>query len=24
VERMATLCAIQASDQWATYWQDAA
>jgi hypothetical protein len=24
VERMATLCAIQASDQWATYWQHAA
>lgn len=24
VERMATLCAIQASDQWATYWRDAA
>jgi len=23
-ERMATLCAIQASDQWATYWQHAA
>ncbi len=24
VERMATLCAIQASDPWATYWQDSA